>query len=182
MTTAKFALVFAGLVLVACNGQKPEPEPLPTVAQVDPERYAGRWYEIAKIPHSFQRQCVSDTTAQYARNDDGTIAVINRCRKRDGSFDEAHAIARVTDTTSNAKLAVSFFSVLGWRPVWGSYWILALGPDYDYALVGEPTRRYGWILGRTTSLPPATRELLNQRLRELGYAPDQFENSAHTAP
>lgn len=180
MTTVKIALMVAGLGLVACQSPHPESSPLATVAQVDLARYTGRWYEIAKIPHSFQRQCVSDTTAQYARNDDGTIAVVNRCRTRGGSYDEARAVARVTDTASNAKLEVSFFSLLGWRPVWGRYWVLELGPDYEYTVIGEPTRRYGWILSRTTTLSPETRERLNQRLRHLGYVPDQFENSVHT--
>jgi apolipoprotein D and lipocalin family protein len=176
----RMALLSLVLLLTGCRSTAPESSPLNTVARVDLERYTGRWYEIAKIPHPFQRQCVSDTTAQYARNADGTIAVVNRCRKADGTFDEARAIARVTDTTSNAKLEVSFFSLLGWRPVWGDYWILALGTDYDYAIVGEGTRRYGWILSRTPTLPDATRAALDQRLRALGYAPQQFENSAHT--
>lgn len=179
----KFQLVpvlVATLLLMACHAPRPDTAPLATVAQVDLERYTGRWHEIAKIPHPFQRQCVRDTTADYSKNADGTIAVVNRCRKSDGTFDEARAIARVTDTTSNARLEVSFFSVLGWRPVWGNYWILALGPDYDYAVVGEPTRRFGWILSRTTTLPAATREQLDRKLRELGYTPEQFENSTHT--
>lgn len=173
-------LLLLVLLPAACRGTAPETLPLATVASVDLERYTGHWYEIAKIPHRFQRQCVADTTADYARNTDGTISVVNRCRTADGRFDEARAIARVADTASNAKLEVSFFSVLGWRPVWGNYWILALGPDYEYAIVGEPTRRYGWILSRTPTLPDVTREQLDQRLRAFGYAPDQFENSTHT--
>jgi len=165
----------------ACQGPQPESAPLATVPAVDLDRYNGRWYEIAKIPNRFQRQCISDTSANYARNADGTIAVVNRCRNRDGQFDEARAVARVLDATSNAKLKVSFFSLLGWRPVWGDYWVLALGPDYDYAVVGEPGRRYGWILARTPALPSATRDRINQRLRELGYRPEQFESSPHSA-
>ena len=177
----RVALLGLVFLLAGCHGMAPETSPPSTVARVDLERYTGRWYEIAKIPHPFQRQCVADTTAQYSRNPDGTIAVVNRCRKVDGTFDEARAIARVTDAVSNAKLEVSFFSILGWRPVWGNYWILALGHDYDYAIVGEGTRRYGWILSRTPTLPDTTRAQLDQRLRTLGYAPEQFENSAHAA-
>ena len=166
---------------VACQGPQPESAPLATVPAIDLDRYTGRWYEIAKIPNRFQRQCISDTSANYARNTGGTIAVVNRCRTGDGQFVEAHALARVPDTTSSAKLEVSFFSLLGWRPVWGDYWVLAIGPDYDYAVVGEPGRRYGWILARTAALPGATRDRINARLRELGYRPELFENSAHTA-
>jgi len=165
----------------ACHGQQPERAPLATAQQVDLDRYLGRWYEIAKIPNRFQRQCISDTTANYARNADGTIAVVNRCRIRKGQFDEARAIAHVVDPRSNAKLKVSFFSLLGWRPVWGDYWVLALGPDYAYAVVGEPDRHYGWILARTPSLPIATRDAINQQLQTLGYLPEMFENSPHTA-
>jgi apolipoprotein D and lipocalin family protein len=165
----------------ACHAPQSEKVPLATVQQVDLNRYLGRWYEIAKIPNRFQRQCLRDTTASYTRSADGSITVVNRCGIRDGKFDEAHAIARVVDPRSNAKLEVSFFSLLSWRPVWGNYWVLALGPDYDYAVVGEPGRRYGWILARTPTLPDSTRARINQQLRELGYRPEQFENSTQSA-
>jgi apolipoprotein D and lipocalin family protein len=177
--TALFLLLLAGLV--ACRYPQPESVPLVTVPSVELERYTGHWYEIAKIPNRFQRQCISDTTASYTRNADGTIAVVNRCRLRDGEFDEARAVARVTDPRTNAKLEVSFFSLLGWRPVWGDYWILALGSDYEYAVVGEPGRRYGWILARTPALPAATRDTINQQLHDLGYRPESFEDSLHSA-
>ena len=164
----------------ACQGPQPESTPLVTVPAVDLDRYTGRWYEIAKIPNRFQRQCVSDTSANYARNADGTIAVVNHCRTTDGRFDEAHAIARVADSGTNAKLQVSFFSLLGWRPIWGDYWVLALGPDYEYAVVGEPGRQYGWILARTPTLPAATREAIDHQLRVHSYDPALFENSPQT--
>jgi apolipoprotein D and lipocalin family protein len=175
----KLAALTAALSLcgAACHAPLSEQAPLATVRQVDLDRYLGRWYEVAKIPNRFQRQCLRDTTASYTRSADGSIAVVNRCGIRDGEFDEAHAIARVVDPGSNAKLEVSFFSLLGWRPIWGDYWVLALGPDYDYAVVGEPGRRYGWILARTPTLPAVTRARIDQELRELGYLPEQFENS-----
>jgi apolipoprotein D and lipocalin family protein len=172
--------VFLLVSTAACHGPQAERAPLATVQQVDLERYLGRWYEIAKIPNRFQRQCSADTTANYARNADGTIAVVNRCLTREGQFDEARAIARVADPRTNARLEVSFFSLFGWRPVWGDYWVLVLGPDYEYAVVGEPGRRYGWILARTQTLSDVTRNAINQRLRELGYMPERFENSPHT--
>lgn len=172
-------LTLAGMA--ACQSPSPRTSPLATVATVDLDRYSGRWFEIAKIPNSFQRQCVSDTTATYTRDTDGHITVVNRCRIRGDQFEEAHAIARVADPRTNAKLEVSFFSLLGWRPVWGNYWVLALGPDYDYAVVGEPSRRYGWILARTPSLPEATRAHIDQQLLQLGYRPEQFEKSLQSA-
>jgi apolipoprotein D and lipocalin family protein len=167
--------------ITACSGTRPDHSPLPTVAQVELDRYVGKWHEIARIPNRFQSQCTSDTTATYTRNVDGSIAVVNRCRTRGGEFDEARAIARVADSGTNAKLEVSFFSLLGWRPVWGNYWVLVLGPNYDYAVVGEPGRRYGWILARTPTLPGATRARIDRQLRELGYRPELFENSPQSA-
>jgi apolipoprotein D and lipocalin family protein len=172
------ALICTAL-MAACAGRPPEGEPLATVEHVDLDRYAGRWYEVAKIPNRFQDQCVSDTTAHYTPNADGTIAVVNRCRLRDGSFDEADAVARVADPETQAKLEVSFFSLLGWRPLWGNYWVLALGREYEYSVVGEPGRRYGWILSRTPTLPDTTRAEIDRRLRDLGYVPERFEASAH---
>jgi apolipoprotein D and lipocalin family protein len=163
-----------------CHAPPPDQPPLASVAHVDLDRYTGRWYEIARLPNRFQSQCVGDTTATYSRNADGTIAVVNRCRVRDGHFDEARAVARVVDPRTNARLEVSFFSVLGWRPFWGDYWVLALAPDYDYAVVGEPSRRYGWILSRTPTLPAATRASIDRQLRALGYAPGDFIESPQT--
>jgi len=178
-TRALLVLLLAGTT--ACSGTRPDHSPLPTVAQVELDRYVGKWHEIAKIPNRFQRQCISDTTATYTRNSDGSIAVVNRCRTHGGEFDEAHAIARVADPRTNAKLEVSFFSLLGWRPVWGDYWVLALGPNYEYVVVGEPSRRYGWILARSPSLPDATRARIDQQIRDLGYRPELFENSLASA-
>lgn len=175
-------VLLPALLLGACQNPAARPDAPATVAYVDLDRYAGHWHEIARLPNWFQKRCVADTTAHYTRNTDGTLTVVNRCRVRDGRFDEAHAIARVTDAASNAKIEVSFFSLLGWRPLWGDYWILALGPDFDYAVVGEATRRYAWILSRTPELPDTVRGHLDQRLRELGYDPAMFVDSAHTLP
>lgn len=175
-------ILLPATLLAACQPSAVPPPALVTVAQVDLDRYAGRWYEIAKLPNRFQRKCVADTTAEYRRQADGTIAVVNRCRTADGRFDEARAVARVADAGRNAKLEVSFFSVLGWRPLWGDYWILMLDSEYGYAVVGEPGRRYGWILARTPTLPTAVRARIDDRLRALGHDPVHFEPSAHTAP
>jgi apolipoprotein D and lipocalin family protein len=176
------ALLLAALALsVAPPALSAEPAPLVTVPAVDIDRYAGLWYEIAAIPMWFQRNCLGDTTAHYAPNPDGTIAVLNRCRTRDGA-DEARGVARIVDTRSNARLEVSFFSILGWRPVWGDYWIVALAPDYSWAVVGGPKRRYGWILARTPALESATLTAIRERLATLGYDPARFEPTQQAAP
>jgi apolipoprotein D and lipocalin family protein len=169
------ALVAAVLALPA-----PAADPPPTVASVNLARYAGKWYEIAKIPNRFQSHCASGTTAEYGRRADGLIDVVNRCVDREGRGDEARGVARVVDARSNAKLEVSFFSLFGWRPVWGDYWVLDLAPGYDYAVVGVPDRRYGWILARTAVLPQASRTTIDERLKALGYDPARFENTVHT--
>ncbi len=148
---------------------------LKTVDKVDLDRYTGLWYEIAKIPNRFQRKCDRGTTAQYALRDDGKIDVLNRCIKKDGNVIEAKGIARVVDTKSNAKLKVSFVRILGISLFWGDYWIIGLGEDYDYAIVGTPTRKYGWILSRTQSLSQEKLEEIFNFLREQGYNPDDFE-------
>lgn len=182
LATARRALLLAALVLSAAPAAtaSAEPAPLATVAAVDIARYAGLWYEIAAIPMWFQRNCLGDTTARYTPNPDGTIEVVNRCRTRGGS-NEARGLARIVDTRSNARLEVSFFSLLGWRPVWGDYWVIALAPDYSWAVVGGPKRRYGWILARTPALEEATLATVRQRLEALGYDPALFVPTAQQA-
>ena len=125
--------------------------PLQTVPRVELDRYVGTWYEIASFPQSFQRGCTG-TTATYSLRDDGQVDVVNRCRKGalDGPEEVARGRARVVDATTGAKLEVSFF-----RPFWGDYWIVDLGADYEYAVVGHPGRDYLWILSRTPTLDAA---------------------------
>lgn len=141
------------------------------VPAVDLQRYAGLWYEQAHLPMFFQRKCVADTTARYSVNDDGTVAVVNRCRTKDGSFDEARGVARVVDGRTST-LEVRFAPQwLSWLPmVWGDYWVIALDEsDYRWAMVGAPGRDYLWILSRSPQLDPAVRSRLIEQARAMGY-------------
>ena len=146
-----------------------------TVERVDLQRYVGLWYEIAKIPNTFQRKCAGGTTAQYELRQDGRIAVVNRCIKSNGEAMEAKGIAKIVDAKTNAKLKVSFVNLLGWRPFWGDYWIIGLDENYRWAVVGHPQRKYGWILGRTPTLEKPTMEAVFKLLREQSYDPNDFE-------
>jgi apolipoprotein D and lipocalin family protein len=152
-------------------------QPLKTVEYVDINKYLGLWYEIAKIPNRFQSQCVKGTTAKYSMKENGEIEVINSCIEEDGSTDKTEGIARIVDKKSNAKLEVSFFSILGWRPIWGDYWIIGLDTNYQWAIVGTPSRKYGWILSRSPKIEKETLEKIFTILREQGYNPKDFEFS-----
>jgi apolipoprotein D and lipocalin family protein len=163
---------------VRAGGADETPPPRPVDA-VDLERYAGLWYEIAKIPNKFEKQCAYGTTATYTLRPDGKIEVVNRCFKKDDSVDEIKGLAKVADPPTGARLKVSFFSILGLRPVWAPYWVLGLGADYEYAVVGTPDRKYGWILARTPQLSPETLEEVWSTVREQGYDPDDFEIVPH---
>ena len=79
------------------------------------------------------------------------------------------------DNKTNAKLEVSFVSFLGWRPFWGDYWIIGLDEDYQWAIVGTPNRKYGWVLSRTPQLSKETMEEIFQILKEQGYDPKDIE-------
>lgn len=152
-------------------------EPLTTVGTVDLPRYAGQWYEVAKYPNRFQRQCIGDTTATYRLRDDGNVDVANRCRTRDG-IDEANGVARRVDGRTD-RLEVSFLpAVLRWLPIgWGRYWIIELAPDYRYAVIGEPSREYLWVLARTRTLSPEDRRAIEARLPAHGYDPTRLVDS-----
>ena len=151
--------------------------PLTTVGAVDLTRYAGQWYEIARYPNRFQRQCVAETTATYRVLDNGNVGVVNRCRTREG-MDEANGVARRVDGRTD-RLAVSFLpAALRWLPIgWGSYWIVELAPDYRYAVIGEPSREYLWVLARTRTLSPEDRRAIESRLPAHGYDPARLVDS-----
>lgn len=136
--------------------------PLPTVEKVDLNRYLGTWYEIARYDHSFEKGC-TNVSATYALNDDGSINVLNQCTKEDGTHKEAKGIAYGVDAT-NSKLKVSFF-----RPFYGNYWVLMLDEDYTYALIGEPSREYLWILSRSKNIDEATKHQILTKAEECNY-------------
>jgi apolipoprotein D and lipocalin family protein len=145
--------------------------PLQAVPRVDLDRYAGRWHEIATIPAFFQRKCARDTEALYRPGDDGMLVVVNSCTRADGGREDIEGRARVVEPVSNARLEVSFIRFLGtwWFVFGGDYVVIGLDPDYRWALVAHPSRKYGWILARAPSLPPALLADLGSRLAAQGY-------------
>lgn len=165
------ALAVVSVALSACSHYAP----LPTVIAVDVPKYMGVWYEQALIPNSFQRMCVADTTATYALKNDGTVSVTNRCRKADGQFESVVGVAKVVEGSQNAKLRVSFF-----RPFYGDYWILSLNHEDGWVLVGEPSRKYAWVLSRSPNLNPASLEQALEKAASLGYQKEQFKTAVQT--
>ncbi|TFH07583.1 MAG: hypothetical protein E4H08_09265 [Candidatus Atribacteria bacterium] len=143
--------------------------PLRVVESVDAARYMGLWYSIASIPTSFERQCVQGTTAAYALLGDGRIQVTNTCYDVNGALDVAQGQAWIPDPSESSKLKVSFVRFLGIWWFGAPYWVIDLAPDYAYAVVGHPSRKYGWILSRTPSLPDEVFSGIVSRLESQGY-------------
>lgn len=174
------AACLAAAAAAPVAAQVAAPEPVPAL---DLARYAGTWHEIARYPNWFQRNCAADVTATYTLRGDGTVGVLNACRKADGETISAAGVARRPDAArAPAKLEVRFApDWLAWLPlVWADYWVVDLAPDYAYALVGEPTREYFWILARAPRLDDATYARLLERARALGYDPARLVKSAAT--
>ena len=148
-----------------------ERETLRTVPTVDLKRYAGQWYEIARLPNRFEKNCAGEVTANYSLRDDGRISLVNRCRKTNNKWQEAEGVARVVNKNRNAQLEVRFApSFLSFLPlVWGDYWIIDLAPDYSYAAVGDPTRKYFWVLARTPQMDDATYKAILERAAAQGF-------------
>ncbi len=179
MRLVYFRIFFTGILILISGlalGQENQVPPT-TVPKVDLKKYAGLWYEIAKIPNSFQKQCAYGTTAKYKIDEDDEITVINKCFDKDGEPDIAEGVAQVVDKKTNAKLEVSFVSFLGIRPFWGDYWIIGLDENYKWAVVGTSNRKYGWVLSRTPSLPDETIKVIDKILKSNGYNPDDFEKT-----
>lgn len=149
-------------ILVNCGGNYP---PLETVDYVDIQKYLGKWYEIALLPNRFEEGCHC-TTAEYSLIDSETLRVTNTCNEdsSDGEIDQVNGKAFVVEGSNNAKLKVQFF----W-PFKGDYWILELDDDYQYALVGSPSREYLWILSRTPSLDESIIKQLKQIADKKGF-------------
>jgi apolipoprotein D and lipocalin family protein len=159
----KYLAFLLGAFSAAAGDSRPE---LKTVSSVDLNRYLGKWYEIARYPNRFEKNCVADVTAHYTLRDDGKIEVLNSCRQSDGKIKSSKGSAKVVDPHSNARLKVTFF----W-PFYGNYWIIDLDPDYRYAVVSEPGREYLWILSRTPQLESRVYDGIAARLRAQGLDP-----------
>jgi apolipoprotein D and lipocalin family protein len=140
---------------------------LEVVPHVELEKYLGKWYEIAHLPAKFQEGC-NETTATYTLSKDGSISVLNQCTKN-GKMKQAKGKAKVVDKNSNAKLKVTFF----W-PFYGDYWIIKLGNDYDYAVVGTPNRKYLWILSRTPQMDDKLYSQLIENIKSKGFDPNNL--------
>jgi apolipoprotein D and lipocalin family protein len=139
--------------------------PMTVVQDLDLNRYLGLWYEIARYPNRFERDCVA-VTAEYGLLSDGQISVRNSCRKLtfDGRLDVAEGRARVEGP---GRLSVNF---VAWLPfARGDYYVLDVTPDYSLAVVGEPSGRWGWILARTPRISQAQMDRALAALRRNGY-------------
>ncbi len=141
-----------------------------SVEQLDIRQYAGMWHEIAHLPMRYQKQCSHDITAHYTPEDDGTVRVRNACTTHEGERDVAEGVARPVDGHPG-RLKVRFApGWLSWLPmVWADYWVLDVDPDYQWALVGEPSRKYLWFLSRKPTLDRATFDALKARAEAMGY-------------
>lgn len=156
-------------MLLSCAGRGELASPPPTAVAVDLARYAGLWYEIARLPMWAQRDCMA-STAEYRLLDSGEVHVRNACVTTSGREISIDGTATVIDLESRAKLNVVFDQWAAKLASWlnpsteGNYWILRIDPDYRWSVVGTPDRTYLWILART----PLMEEPLYQELVEIG--------------
>ncbi len=161
--------VGALMAIAATNYAHADDSELQTVPKVDLKRYLGKWYEISKYPAWFEKDCDRDTTAEYSLKDNGDIEVVNSCTTKEAKRKASKGTAKIVDQKSNAKLKVTFF----W-PFYGKYWIIDLDPDYQWVVVGEPSRKYLWILSRSPKLDQHVYDAIVSRLPAKGYDPSKL--------
>ncbi len=156
------------LFAAGCGAQNPEFNVTidDTVKGLDLNRYLGKWYEIARFGHSFERRLVG-ATANYSLREDGKIKVLNTGYKDsfDGKFNEAEAKAYIQDEKYPGASKVSFFLFF-----YSDYWVLDLDEDYTFALIGSKNDKYQWILLRTPEMAPADLDKVLNRATSLGYS------------
>jgi apolipoprotein D and lipocalin family protein len=147
-----------------------------SVDALDIKRYVGTWTEIAAIPQFFQRKCVRDTQALYSVMEPSMIRVENVCTRADGAIERAEGRARLVDVDHPARLEVTFLELFGDYRFWvgGDYWVIALDPNYQWAVVGHPSRRYGWVLARERRLSASVLAELIGRIKLQGYDACEF--------
>lgn len=170
------ALIFFGLTLCifgGCAGPAAlDPSAIPpTAPRVDLARYQGTWYEIARLPMWFQRNCLR-SQATYGLLDSGEVSVLNECDEEGSGKKSIRGRARVVDTKTNARLEVRFdswFSVFIPSQPEGNYWILYLDEEYGTVIVGTPDRKNLWIMARTPVIDEARFAKLVEIAQTLGF-------------
>jgi apolipoprotein D and lipocalin family protein len=168
-----------GCVLAGCalGVHAEDAPPVRTVPSVDLARYAGTWYEIARLPNVFQRMCADNVTATYVRQPDATVLVTNRCRRSDGVIEQVSGIARpAAPDTSGARLEVSFLPAwLRWLPVgWGDYWVVWLDEAYTLAVVSDRQRSFLWVLSREPQIGAERYDTLIAQLKGSAFPVEQL--------
>ncbi len=158
-----------------------QPSDLLTVPTLNLESYAGKWYEISRLPMWFERRCLGDVSATYTPQPDQTVGVLNACRTAEGAI-SAQGIAVVPNPQHPGQLRVRFAPAwLSFLPfVWGDYWVIDLAPDYSWALVGAPSREYLWILARTPTLDASITTSLKDKGRALGFSTERMIDVENT--
>lgn len=161
MKTFFLTSLFVGLGAVASAQQID----YTTITAFDLNRYLGKWYEIARYDHAFERGLVR-TTAEYTLRDDGKIKVLNSgyLNGLNGSYQESVGKAKPNKNGEPGQLRVSFFG-----PFYGDYYILDLAPDYSYSVVGSSSPKYLWILSRTPQLSAEVQSKILRNLQKRGY-------------
>jgi len=157
--------------IISCSAINAHNLPLDTVNHVEVDRYLGKWYEVARFDQTFQKGCTA-VEANYSLRKDGDLKVVNTCRldTPTGELKIAEGRAWIKDKNTNAKLKVQFFlkdiklSIFA-----GDYWILELDQDYQYVIIGEPSRKYLWILSRTKNMDPRLYEDLVRKAKDLNF-------------
>ncbi len=162
-----FLIFCAAAVPLTAEGQKEKPPPLQIVPRGDVKRYLGRWYEIARFQHSFEKTLVG-ATAEYSLLPDGRIAVLNSGFKKtlDGAYKKAEAVAWIPDPSRSAALKVKFFGLFT-----GDYLIFGLDDEgYTWALVGDDSRDFLWFLSRTPEIDEELYQRMVEMARSQGFA------------
>lgn len=162
----KRAWLLLGVLTIGCY----DAEPLPVASGVDLQRLEGRWYEIAKLPRHSQRDC-SRTTVTYDRRSSDEFRMLTECKTTSESSGVARAEAKLVlpDRAEPAKLALDF----GFYK--GEHWIVDVGPEHEYVVVGHPTRQYLWILSREPAIAAQTLAGVIARARALDFPTDDLE-------
>lgn len=177
MATALSALI-AGVVA------KKTKKPLVTAPAVDLQRFSGTWFEIARMPEKWEKDCASDVTVTYEARSDGGLRVMHRCRRSDGSLKRTIGRAEVTDPESNAKLRISYApQLLDVLPfVWSNYFIVDVAADYSTAVIGTPDRAHLWLLARNAAVSEEVRSAFVAKALGQEFDTSQLIYTAHSEP
>lgn len=175
-TISRFAIGLCIAALLQCALQPAQAQSVKALPSIDLNRFTGTWYEIARLPNKREKKCIADVVQVLALGDKkNQLQIVESCKTNKGYTQIRNASAKGLKNSGDGKLKVTYL----W-PFSEKHWVLALGEQYEWALVGSPDHKTLWVLSRTRNMDNSTLSAIQQKAGSQGFHTDKMKMTAQS--